>query len=353
MLFKYVYNHAAEEASQQDSLKRYCAAFDAQMNFYHLQETIEDVEETYLKPHLGQSFLDEIQDAYDASPATPMSTEMDALVRKLQRSMAYFVMYQAISTRGIQISNMGPGQAVSDDGNYIFPSMWRTNEGLRKSFQLANRRLDQALEYLDEKKSDFATWVASTEYSRYQRLFFRSARELNQYMSMEAGRVVFQTLRPIMYEAEQRYIYRVMGDGQAEELKTAMAAGSLTADQSKLLDITRRALVRWTRAHAIPSLRLRFNESNLVEPDMDHGAGGKPSRSAGMGKFPSDEVPNTLWVDDVRAGREFLAELKGYLWQNAALFPTYAADTTVYDADCPPGFMDDFNDKGGGVVSLL
>jgi hypothetical protein len=96
MLFKYVYNAAQDSDNQPDSLKRYCSAFDKEMKLGDLMETIDDVEATNLVPYIGEALYEEIQAAYNAYPATAMDANMDALVRKIQAALAYYVLFQSI-----------------------------------------------------------------------------------------------------------------------------------------------------------------------------------------------------------------------------------------------------------------
>ena len=347
MLFKYVYNSSENEQNQPDSLVRYCSAFSHEMNIESLREILEDCEETYLRPYLSEAFLEEIRTAYDAYPVTSLSTEQEAIIRKLQGALAYFAAFEFMGNRGLQLSDTGPGEVVTQDGTYVFSRQWRTQSSMRKFYQTANRRMDRALSYLQSKADTFTTWKNSNAYNWRHDLFFNTAEELAEYLPMEADRVVFLMLRNHIKEAEQRYIYRTIGDALATELKTAMKAGTASSDQLLLIVKIRYALVYWARLSAIPNLRLRINESGIVEPDYDIDSGAKSQNKT------SETTTRALWVSDTVAAQEFLSELKSWLWQNADKFPTYK-DSTLYLEDCPPeGLMNDFNNSSKSVTSFL
>lgn len=343
MLFKYVYDHGAPKESQDDSLKRYCGSFDQSIDIENYREIIEDVELTYIAPNLSTAFYEELVTAYNGTPSAPQAD----IIRLLQPAIAYFTYFQAINLRSVFVSDMGPGQGVSKDGTFIFPSKWRAQATLRSAFQTANRRLARALSFLDLNADDYPTFKNSTAFDDSRRFFFNSVRELQPFLPMEAGQVVWNTLKVCINEAEQRYIYRLIGGTFFDELKTAIKDGSLTDDQKTLIDKIRWALVKWMRICAIPNLRLRFNENNLVEPDFG------PDGIGYDGKAPQAEPIRSLWVTDQFAAREFLADLQSWLWQNASLFPTFM-NSDIYDEEVPPtAFMDDFNQDSSGIVSLL
>ena len=347
MLFKYTYNPNAPESQQDDSLVRYCAAFSPELDLYSIQEIIEDCEETYLRPFLGELFLTQLQDSYALYPGTPLPSGIEPVIRKLQAALAYYVAFEFLGNRALRLTDTGPGEVVSSDGSYVFSRQWRTQVSLRKFFQTASRRMDRAIEYIESTSSSHLAYLPSDAYAKYHKLFFRNAAELAAYLPMDADRVVFQMLRPSIDEAEQRYIYRLIGDDLAAEIKAQLASDSLTLVQRTLLDKIRWALARWARICAIPSLRLRINESGLVEPDFNLDANHtatQPSR---------EETVRSLWVSDQVAAREFLSELKSWLWQNADSFPTWR-DSELYDSEQPPsGFMDNFHEDPGGVTSFL
>lgn len=347
MLFKYIYDKAAEEDQQIDSLKYYCSVFDINLSLLSMKELIDDVEQTYIMPYLSNAFYEELLEAYADYPTTAMDPATETLIRKLQPAIAYFTLFEALGNRGIFVSEMGPGQPVAKDGTFVGPSQWRTAMGLRKAFLTANRRLDRALSFLETSAADYPTYDESTEAAAARDLFFKSAAELQPFLAMECSRVVYLTLQPALREAERRYIRPVLGDDFYDEIKVLVATGSPTATQAKLIELIRWALVKWMRICAIPNLRLRFNENNLVEPDMGMDASGKNESKADA------EAIRSLWVNDSFAAREFTDELKSFLWKNATSFPTFA-DSALYDVETPPGaFLDEFNEAGGGVGSLL
>lgn len=347
MLFKYVYNKAANEATQADSLKRYCDAFHVETSFSGMMETIEDVEESYIVPAIGREFYDELNTAYQADT---LDADQLVMVRKLQPAIAYFAYFQAISTKRIQISNIGPGESVSKEGTFVFPRQWSAKDALRKSWTVANTRLDRALAFLHLFIGNYPTYQASPAYADSLALFFNSGAELSDYLPSDTSRVVYVQLRPAIREAELRYIKPTMGDAFFEEIKAAIAAQDTTAlstNQEALIAKVRQALAYWMRVCAIPNLRLTFSHAGLVEPAYDQTVDYTQSRPAG------EEPVRSLYISMQEAGAEFLTDLRTWLNANAAAFPTYLASEQYTEPGTVSPFLDEFNYLGGGVGSFL
>ena len=346
MLFKYVYDKASNEASQDESLKRYCGALDANMDWFSLQEVILDVELKYLRPLIGEAFYNELVSQYQGSP----SANHLALIRWFQRSLAYYVYFQLINTRGIHVSDLGAQEAISKDGTMIASRQWKTKDALRNAWKIANERMDRALEYLESNKASFSTWTNSEAYTKARSLFFNTPTELSAYMPLDCERVVYTMLRPHIRESEIKYIKPLMGDSFFDEIKAAIHAAPdtpLTQAQQNLLDKIRWSLVKWTNLAAIPQMRLRTNELGLIEPDFDNSTSSKSSQPA------TEPVVRSQYIHEQFSANIFQNNLKSWLWENADDYPTYKA-SDLYKEDTPPtAFLDDFNQKSTGLGSLL
>lgn len=347
MLFKYVYDEASKESAQDDSLKRYAGSIDANLDWFGVQEIIEDVESDYISTAIGEDLYEEIKIAYREDNLTQDQT---ALVRKLQPAIAKFVEFTLISARGITITELGANETISKDGTLVGARQWRTKEALRKTWISANQRLDRSLKFLHTNKDDYPTWTGSLSYTESKGLFFNNAESLAKYMPCEAQRVVYLLLRHHIKEAEIRYIKPVLGEGFFNEIKTSIINDPdtpLTADQNVLIDKVRWALIQWVQKCAIPFLRLRYNQLGLVEPDFDQIEDGRQVAPA------SEMATKSLWISLIDAANYFTNDLKSYLFQNADKFPTFKA-SDLYNEDEPPTpFLNTFNEESTGIGSFL
>lgn len=347
MLFKYVYDEGSKETAQDDSLKRYAGSIDANLDWFGVQEIIEDVENDYISTAIGEELYEEIKTAYAADTLTANQT---SLVRKLQPAIAKFVEFSLISSRGITITELGANETISKEGTLVGARQWRTKDALRKSWISANQRLSRALKFLQTNKADYPTWTASASYTDSKGLFFNNAETLAQYMSMDAHHVVYLLLRHHIKAAEIRYIKPVLGEGFFDEIKAAILNDPdtpLSSAQNDLIDKVRWALVQWVQKCAIPSLRLRYNQNGLVEPDFDQIEDGKQGAPA------SEDKTKSLWISLTDAANYFTNDLQSYLFQNVDDFPTFKA-SSLYDEDKPPTpFLDEFNEGSTGIGSFL
>lgn len=308
-----------------------------------VQETVEFVEETYLVPMIGEDFYLELVDAY--AQATPPTNEL-AAIRKLQPALAWFTFFEMLGNAGIQVGNQGPGQSISQDGSYLPPAQWRTKEGQRNAYRRANQRLNVALDWLFDRRATYATFAASQAHLDDARSFFPRPLDLARQIPMNAASVLWLQLRPVIDEAEERYIRPVLGDALFQEIKTALQGGPISAEQTKLVSQVRTALGHFVRKCAVPNLSIRFAEGGVLEPYFDQGPNG--TKDAAI----SPETAQALWVEDKRAGEYFLNSLQSWLWENANLFPTYQA-SPQYEQDTPPTAWQEDQDQDTGVGSLL
>lgn len=350
MLFKFVYDEASPADQQPDSLKTYCSQFNKELKIYDLQDAITDAEETYILPVLGQTLYDNLSAAYASYPGVALTPAFENLLRRIQPALAYFIFFDRLILGQTYVSNQGPHNATSKDGTSIPPNQWRTLAGLRKSFEIASRRLDRLIGYLEKNYDSYSDWYNSEAYSKAKDLFFNSGTELSTYMPATSSRVVYLQLRPAIREAERRYILPELKQPFFDELKAAIKDLStpLTADQEEVIDHIRWALIKWAKILAIPQLRLRIGETGLVEPDFDSSVDLKKVRPS------REEQTRSLWVSQQEAGRIFLADLKTYLEANVDKFPTYKnslPDYTLLGTNRP--FLSDFNEDSSGVGSLL
>lgn len=344
-LFKQVYNPTSTD--QKDSLKRYCSAFQPSMDWDMLLPFVESAELDYIKPYIGDTFYTNLVTAYEAGT---MSTAQDVFVRMLQRSIAWYTLYDSITGLAISMSDMGPTEQVSKEGTALFPRQWVSKKGRLEAFRQANRRLDDALKYLENNAGDYSDWTSDTELQAKTRgLFFNNADELKQYLPTEVSRIVYLSLKAAIQEAERRYILPAIGKPFFDELKAAIQAAPatpLSTDQQTILDYIRHALVKWMQISAIPNMRLQLNEQGLVEPSFDLQENTRPASEAAI---------RSLWINIQDAGTLFLNELKNYLEQNAATYPTYMASDAYQNETPHTAFMDqeDEDGKDHSIVSFM
>ncbi len=331
--FKYI----SDEAFPDDSLKRYVSTFHGGMQWASVLPIIENVELTFIEKAIGTDLYEELSTAYTGNTLT---ADQAILVKKLQRSIAYFTAFQAGYDLLILLADSGQKEAASADGTAVPVRQWVHKKTLQTNFREGHKFLEMALTWLEANSTKFPTWEGSKAYLKSKELFFNNSEELGAFLPLWNGRLVYLQLRPFISEAEKRYIKPVIGIALWDELKTSIRDNlpdDLTDDQKELLDYIRRALTKWALLCAIPFLRLVINENGLVEIPFDSDLGNRTT---------SEEVVRSMWVNLQEAGQLFLLELKTYL-DTSGKFTTYNDSSSKDDAAVHVGMILPYEDGEG------
>lgn len=341
MLFKEVSTkNLPEDTSAYDAIKRYVSTFQANLDWETILPITENAELQYLVPAIGQALYDRLEQAYNDYPGSVLPTPDEKLIRKLQRSLAFYTLHLAGPELLTLTANIGMKESQDADGTALPPRQWAYVQTRRHAFKQGNLFLDQALAYLEANAADFSEWTDSDEYSKAHDLFFNSAIELEEYLPCNSSRLVYCQLRPYIRQAERRYIIPTIGQELHDELKTAILDRDISTDQSLLIQHIREALANWMQVCAIPHLRLTYEEG-IVELAFSDGIYRK--------EVSREETTRSLWIALQDAGHLFLQVLSTWLQQNAALFPTFL-NSSLYSA---PTATTDIISEDEGYQSIV
>ena len=130
------------------------------------------------------------------------------------------------------------------------------------------------------------------------------------------GNVDMEFLLPYIKVAQKKYIETKLGTDLFEALQTKITAGSLTgAYQTLVDDYIQDALVHWSFYEALPFLRYKVMNNNVV------------SKTAENSTLLTREEAQDL-REEIRNTAEFFTErLIDYIKNNTASFPEYTTNT--------------------------
>ncbi|MEL6851796.1 MAG: DUF6712 family protein [Bacteroidota bacterium] len=349
MLFRDVANFDNPNL-EKDQLKYHVPAFNSNMAWETLRPLVENVEEEFIMKAIGSAQYDELQTLYDDYPNTPLNAQVENLIRKLQRSIAYFTLWRAQRETAMSISDMGPSEVVATENTVLAPRQWVFKMADKEAFREGHKHLELALAYMEERFSDFPIWAGSEAYTQSKDLFFNTSSELAEYLPAYNHRVVYLQLRASIRQAELRYIKPVLCE-LYDEIKQAIlnsATTALTLAQLDLVNQVRLCLSNWAIKHALPLLRLEVTQEGLVAVAYD---------SAIQKASPASEgAVRSMWINLDQAGSEFLEQLKSFLIQRKDDFPTWRDGTCgqkILEAlESAAEAADDECYKGGPVIGL-
>lgn len=282
-------------------------------------------------------FLSQAQ--YDLLIAlTSPSGDNQKLIQLSSRALAQTALLRMIPFRNLNLGKTG--FTVTETEGTKVASQWRVED--LKSACLDNyfEGLEDMLRFLEEKKTTFTAWASSSSRTDFTKNFIWTADEFQTYCDIQRSRRVFLSLKPYMDRSDET-IKEVTGEGLYNELKTQLAAGSVSSNNQKLLPFIRYAVTNLAMAAALPSFSLILTRSGpkLVETSM--------ALTSVVEKVDRTAIDDRAMKCEA-IGKASIKRLQDYLYANASNYPLFTADTSVYNTSR----QTDYNDKSNTTYGL-
>ena len=210
---------------------------------------IEEAQETFIKPVLGNALYDQLQGimAIDPVPADDGTAEgkLADLLGMIRKPLALYALWLGADEFGVSISSQGI-QVIETPTHKTAPQ-YRVQNLKENWIRRANTALDLVLKFLDEHTEDYPGFDPQDA-----DLFIRGTLEFNSEVDIRESRRVFVSLKPVIRSVEKKYIRPTLSAELFDELKMAwQSEEALTATQLNLLDLIRPALAHLTMARAL------------------------------------------------------------------------------------------------------
>lgn len=317
--------------------KKYLA-IDVNAKMQTLQPFIDEAEQLYMVPLLGQAFYDAATEAYDDVNGDIESEDFDADLKLLwpyiQRCLAYYTQVQAIPNLSVSFGELGVRQEMNGD-NAPAPR-WMIEKLQFAALKSGDTYADKLLEYLETNAASdkYGEWfgdiVANTKMSGSM---VYSSTVASRHIAINNSRRVFLQLRNKIREIESRYVPKLIGKDQYDELVTQLQTGSVSAANARLITRLEPIIAKRALFMQLPFMRVQVNENGIfVYSGTDELI--KP------GMLASD-VDIKILRQQLLEEKEFgyLAdekELQQFIMDNIADYPEIAA-TGVYTTQPDPG----------------
>jgi hypothetical protein len=282
------------------------------------------VQDQDVRPLLGDELL---ADLLAKQTANTLSEGEKTLIFVLQGALANLALVEYLPLAQVQISD--GGIHIYSDAAKKTAFEWQIRE-LRGAFvRKGYNFLERALALLNAG-ADFAAWRATDVGAAARQYLISSAAAFSEWCNIGNSRLVYNALLPTLRKVEAFDVAPVLGPEFFDELKTQTAAGTLTAENRRVLSMyLAPALASLTVAKAVPELGLGLNGAALE-----------------LNVFRFDDVQRTqaavplapllqAKVDAARAdGQRYLQLLRGYLngQASATVYPTYFTSPTYQPA---------------------
>lgn len=281
--------------------------------FNRLKPHIENAEKKYIRPLLGTSLADELQEFYDTPPPEPMNDSQKAcmvLLAKTQHALIHLAYFIGFDFLNVQISDKGFQRIESQTtkGLYHYQEM-----NLKKYFNDSGfNGLDDVLVFLEENIVHFNEFKMADNYTVLKQSFLPTVKVVEEIpFSLLGSRLTFLALRPMVAYVEDSVIRKVLGKSIYDEVKQEMKKDEPAAKVAGLLPFIRKPLVYLASAYFMEETGASLDEKGLFFEKIDPVYRGQAKRE------PSTEERIAAMIARNRGiGAAYLEELKEYLDEN-------------------------------------
>lgn len=159
-----------------------------------------DAAERFIVPFLGSEEFALLLEEYQADALRP---EREALLPHVQRALANLTIYEASKVWTVQFSNAGILRSESDGNGMKTAFRYQESEFRAAHLAAGLEALETLLLFLEKNRADYQLWADSDEGLRHRSLFLNTARDFRNHYDFGIDAQHFQTLRPIIREAQK------------------------------------------------------------------------------------------------------------------------------------------------------
>lgn len=303
--------------------KAHAPAMWASFKYEDVAPAITHIETKIIKKLIGTAQYDALDTAYNASSLSPAQS---SLLAKLQPALANLAMWIVVPQLNVGFTN--GGLTVPNSQNVSPAAQWRVVDFLKSVKSIGFEAVDSMLEFMELNKTDYPLWTADASYTVTTDSFLNSAAEFsNQFAQLQNSRWLYLNLRPIMKRLELDLIQSNIGEGLYAELKTQIAANTVSANNEKLLKYIRTIVAYGTIAEAVNEIGLKMDEEGLTIFENENSQTLSVSKSA-----PEIRISKLQQHCNSVASAKITSLVK-FLHDNASTYPLFEADTTVNKQD--------------------
>lgn len=245
-----------------EEFKKYIPA-DVNMSIETMLPFIEEAEQLYIVDLLGKDFYEEYLALYLASGTTALSNDNKALLPYIQRPLAYYAQLQSMVHLAVTYGDMGIRQHRDEESDPA--PRWLQEKLQFQALRNGDIHADKLLEFLEENAtgSVYATWFGSSaNTARTGTIVFNTA-IASQHIDINGSRRVFLKLRPKIREIEQRFIPKLIGQAQYDDLVTKLKAGTTTSADDTLIALLEPIIAKRALFMQLPFMRVQITDNGI------------------------------------------------------------------------------------------
>lgn len=287
--------------------------------------------ERYIYPYLSKAMYNVL----NVVDLTTLSTANKNLLPYVQRAITMIALHKYAAVGDKLVGKNGISTNETEMGKMA--AQWRLNNMAQFCLDEYDEAIEHMLIFLEENKASYSTWATSSAFTQYKEGFITTTDDFDMYFKIGRSRRTFVSFRGFIKQVEDQYIRSVTGSALFDQIKTQIAAGTVSVNNSKLLTLIRPAVAKLTGARALRELPVSITDAGVViktqSSSLTTDATEKPDPimiSARIQMAESD-------------AQDYLGRLRKLLYANHADYPLYEADSTVYNG----GKAVDINENNG------
>ena len=300
-------------------------------DFDRLKPHIASAENKYIKPLLGTSMYDELQEFYNATyPASPSDVQiaMKELLEKVQLALIHLAYFVGFDFMNVSATDAGFHRTESEKLKSLYGYQ---ENSLRKFFSDAGfDNLDDVLVYLEENIEYFAEFKAQTNYTVLKQSFLPTVKVVEEIpFNLHGSRLTFLALKPGISYIEDTQIKKLLGTTIYNTIKTEMVKDSPAGKVTAIIPYIRKPLIYLATAFLMKETGADLTEKGLYFEKTD------PVFRGTLKKEPAEMARvSELVKRNQLVGEGYMEELKRYLVENADDWADYSGQTgRVFNRD--------------------
>jgi hypothetical protein len=248
----------------QTEFKQYIA-MDVNTSMETLLPFINEAEQLFIKDLLGVEFYEELKSAYSASVAEEpeeLSEELAALLPYVQRSLAYYTQLLSIPQLSVTFGDMGVRQHRADESDAA--PRWKEEKLLYNALKNGDLHAEKLLAFLEAHADDYETWSDSSANTSRAGYIVHNTEIASCHIDISSSRRIFLQLRPTMNQIEKRFIPKLIGQDQYDELVTAIQEGDELSEEQQALTVRLEAIIcKRALFMRLPFMRVSITQDGL------------------------------------------------------------------------------------------
>lgn len=237
----------------------------------YLKPYIDQAEILYLRKLIGSDLYQALHTDYDekydpeaGDPDGTMNADLKALLPYVQRSLAYYTLFQAIIEMGSNIGNLGITVSRGDKSDPA--PKWKVDERKVQNISSADNFAEELLKFLEENASEvkYADWYQSAYDTRAEGLIVRSAAIADRHVDIGESRRIFLLMKKRIRTIEAKQARQLIGQAQYDAIVDMIRGDEVDGSTQLLVDHLEPIISKMALAQTLPALRFTLSDQGIM-----------------------------------------------------------------------------------------